>query len=180
MYAGWKDLTDDVEKFVGVATELAGATAGEVAVVAVNAKHAASAGQLQAWCGVGKTVAMMGSSGVGKSTLLNSLFGDAVQATGAVRADDAKGRHTTTQRSLHLLPSGGLVLDSPGIRELQIGDAMPGIQDLFTDIDELALGCRFSNCRHLREPNCAVRAALAAGQLDSDRLASFHKLRSGD
>ena len=105
-------------------------------------------------------------------------MGYAVQATGSVRTDDAKGRHTTTERSLHLLPNGGLVLDSPGIRELQIGDAVQGVQDLFTDIADLAEHCRFSNCRHLREPKCAVLAAVRAGELDEARLASFRKLQA--
>ncbi len=123
----------------------------------------------------GKTVALLGSSGVGKSTLINALLGIERQKVGEVGALD-KGRHTTTQRELILVPSGGLLLDTPGLREIQIWDAGSGIEETFADVEEFAVGCRFGDCRHQAEPGCAVRAAVEGGGLTPDRLASFHKL----
>ena len=124
----------------------------------------------------GRTVALMGSSGVGKSTLVNALAGSEVEATRAIREDDARGRHTTTRRHLVRLPGRGLILDTPGMRELGLADDDGGLDATFADIDELAAGCRFSDCRHEREPGCAVRGAIDAGALDPARLASRRKL----
>ncbi len=124
----------------------------------------------------GRTVALLGSSGVGKSTLLNHLMGTPRQATGDVRAHDGRGRHTTSRRELFPLPGGGLVLDTPGLRELQLWDGA-GIDRTFADIDELAGACRFSDCRHEGEPGCAVRQAAASGRLAPERLENFRKLR---
>lgn len=174
------DLCEDAESFVAQAQALQDGAVGKVPVVTVNATDMTSADALAPWCNTGVTVALMGSSGVGKSTLLNSLLGDSVQTTGAIREEDGKGRHTTTDRSLHLLPGGGLVLDSPGIRELQISDAEQGVQDLFDDIAELALHCRFNDCQHQHEPKCAVLLALQQGRLDPQRFASYCKLQAGD
>ncbi|MEM7220853.1 MAG: ribosome small subunit-dependent GTPase A [Pseudomonadota bacterium] len=145
-------------------------------VIALDATRSSVVDALAPWCRSGQTVALVGSSGVGKSTLVNSLLGQAVQATGAIREDDAKGRHTTTARSLHLLPGGGMVLDSPGMRELKLADVRDGIDALFDDIDTIARGCRFNDCGHDTEPGCAVQAALAAGQIDERRFANFQKL----
>ncbi len=131
---------------------------------------------LAAWCGVGQTVALLGSSGVGKSTLTNTLLGGGSLRTDAVRADDDKGRHTTTGRILHHLPSGGWLLDSPGMRELQLVDVASGIDSVFDDILSLAENCRFRDCRHETEPGCAVRAAIEAGTFDESRLKRYRKL----
>ncbi len=122
------------------------------------------------------TVALLGSSGVGKSTLINALEGSALQETGEVRGD-GKGRHTTTFRQLIRLSSGGLIIDTPGMRELQLWDSQSGLADTFGDVDELAGQCRFSDCRHQGEPACAVAEAIASGQLPEDRLLSYQKLQ---
>jgi ribosome biogenesis GTPase len=122
----------------------------------------------------GKTVAFIGSSGVGKSTLINKLLGNEVLATQEIRADD-KGRHTTTHRQLLVLPGGGVVIDTPGMRELQIAGA--DLSSSFADIEELAAHCRFNDCRHESEPQCAVRKAIAEGTLSSQRLESYKKLQ---
>ena len=147
-----------------------------LAAVTVNALDTESVAVLTEWCGVGKTVALLGSSGVGKSTLVNTLLGETTQGTQPIRADDAKGRHTTTHRSLHLLPSGGLLLDTPGMRELQLADCEQGVEETFAEIVELAHRCRFSDCTHESEPGCAVRAAIDAGTLGERRLISYQKL----
>jgi ribosome biogenesis GTPase len=174
------DLCEDAAGYVAQAEALQGGAVGKVPVLSVNATQLSSADVLAPWCNEGVTVALMGSSGVGKSTLLNSLLGDSIQTTGAIREEDGKGRHTTTDRSLHLLPGGGLVLDSPGIRELQISDAEQGVQDLFDDIAGLAMHCRFNDCQHRQEPKCAVQQALQQGRLDPQRFASYCKLQAGD
>jgi len=145
-------------------------------VVAINGLDHDSVEQLKPWCGEGDTIAVLGSSGVGKSTLINTLMGEAAQKTKAIRADDDKGRHTTTGRSLHLLSSGGLLLDTPGMRELQLADCEHGIEDTFAEITQLATQCKFVDCQHESEPGCAVLAAVEAGTLDERRLANYHKL----
>ena len=122
------------------------------------------------------TVALLGSSGVGKSTLINALAGSEVRETAAVRRD-GKGRHTTTHRQLLRRPCGGLVIDTPGMRELQLWDSQAGLADTFCDIDELKTECRFSDCRHASEPGCAVAAAVTQGLLSQDRLQSYQKLQ---
>jgi ribosome biogenesis GTPase len=120
-------------------------------------------------------VALIGSSGVGKSTLINRLLGAARQEVGEVREDD-KGRHTTTHRELFVLPRGGLVIDTPGMRELGLMESEEGLRTAFVDIEELAAGCRFSDCRHEREPGCAVQEAIRDGRLAPGRLENYRKL----
>jgi ribosome biogenesis GTPase len=132
--------------------------------------------KLAPWCDIGKTIALMGSSGVGKSTLVNTLLGEKVQLTGAIREDDGKGRHITTGRSIHLMPQGGLLLDTPGLRELQLTDCDEGVNSTFAEITSLAEHCRFANCRHDNEPGCAVQDAISQGELHARRLSSYHKL----
>ena len=126
----------------------------------------------------GLTLAFVGSSGVGKSSLINRLARDAELPTGEVREKDAKGRHTTTRRELVLAPSGALIIDTPGMRELQLWDADEALEEAYSDITEIALRCRFTSCRHEEEPGCAVRAALADGTLPPERLASYRKLKA--
>ncbi len=166
------DLCDDAMAYMAKARALG----APLDVITVNSLAAESVRQLETWCTSGTTVAFLGSSGVGKSTLVNTLLGNAQQRTKAVRADDDKGRHTTTSRSLHLLPSGGLLLDTPGMRELQLADCEHGVEETFADITEQARGCRFTDSRHQGEPGCAVRAFIEAGVLEERRLASYAKL----
>jgi ribosome biogenesis GTPase len=148
-------------------------------VVTLNAKSPEAAQVLAPWCGPGQTVALVGSSGVGKSTLLNTLAnktGEDAQATGSIREDDAKGRHTTTARSLHTTQAGGCVIDTPGIRTLHISDVAAGLDMLFAEITELAPECKFRDCTHGHEPGCAVQAGIAAGSVTPERLDRWRKL----
>jgi ribosome biogenesis GTPase len=133
--------------------------------------------QLDADLQPGKTIALVGSSGVGKSTLTNYLLGSEQQLTQIVRADDSRGRHTTTHRELLRLPSGALLIDTPGMRELQLWHSGSGLQETFTDIATLAADCKFRDCQHDSEPGCAVQAAISAGQLSRKRLQSYQKLQ---
>ena len=166
------DLVDDVSPWVDAVRALSASLAVEVA----SGLDPSSLDGLRAWCRSGSTLALLGSSGVGKSTLLNGLVGASVQDTGAARADDDRGRHTTSSRSLHRLPGGAWMLDAPGMRELGLVDAADGVRETFDVIAELAAGCRFADCAHDGEPGCAVQAAIDAGSLDAERLKRFHKL----
>jgi ribosome biogenesis GTPase / thiamine phosphate phosphatase len=151
--------------------------AADVRIFAINAKSAASVEPLIAYLKRGDTAVLVGSSGVGKSTLTNTLLGEARQATAAVREHDSRGRHTTTHRALIALPSGGCLIDTPGMRELKLtGDEVLD-EGQFADIDALAQECRFGDCGHQSEPGCAVRAALADGRLDPERWHNYLKLR---
>ncbi len=150
-----------------------------LAVVAVNAKTGDAVTALAPWCGSGQTIALVGSSGVGKSTLLNTLAAkpaEEAQPTGGIREDDAKGRHTTTTRSLHAIEGGGWAIDTPGMRNLHLSDVQAGLDMLFSEITELAPKCRFRDCTHAHEPGCEVQAAVAAGLIDPVRLGRWRKL----
>jgi ribosome biogenesis GTPase / thiamine phosphate phosphatase len=142
----------------------------------VSAPHGDGVETVRSHVPHGRTAALLGSSGVGKSTLVNALVGKELLATREVR-DDGRGRHTTSQRQLVPLPDGGLVLDTPGMRELQLWDAESGLDAVFDDVESLAANCRFGDCAHRREPGCAVRAALANGTLDLERFQSWCKLQ---
>lgn len=169
------DLVDEAGDFVAAASAL---TPG-ILVEALDARDPAQVDVLRPWCEAGQTVALLGSSGVGKSTLINTLTGEH-QETRAVREDDQRGRHTTTARSMHRLPSGGWLVDTPGMRELQLVDVGDALDDVFSEIAALALECRFADCSHETEPACAVQDAVESGQLDADRLRRYRKLQSED
>ena len=145
-------------------------------VEAINCLDPESVHQLSPWIKEGTTIAVLGSSGVGKSTLINTLLGEDRQSTGGIREDDDKGRHTTTRRSLIALDAGGLILDTPGMREIQMADCKEGIATTFSDIEAYANQCKFSNCQHQTEPGCAVQKAVGTGEIDQRRLNNYLKL----
>ncbi|RYE50601.1 MAG: ribosome small subunit-dependent GTPase A [Hyphomicrobiales bacterium] len=168
------DLTDRPEDR---AREAANLVPG-LMVECLDARAPSQVARLMAWCGQGRTVALLGSSGVGKTTLVNSLTGGSQLTTGAVRADDDKGRHTTTARALHRLPSGGWLIDTPGMRELQLADTKAGLDGLFADIITLTAQCRYADCRHEVEPGCAIKMAIETGAIDPGRLQRWRKLKA--
>jgi len=169
------DLATDAEDYRQRAQRLSPlATA-----VAINACDPEDVARLEPWCRNGQTLALVGSSGVGKTTIQNSLTGIA-DATQGIREDDAKGRHTTTSRALRPTLAGGWLIDTPGMRELRLTDAADGIDQVFADITELANACRFSDCRHETEPGCAVLSAIEDGRLDPARFARWQKLQRED
>lgn len=153
------------------------AVAPGAAVVPLSALGREGLDALAPWLAPGRTVALIGSSGVGKSTLVNALLGVERQATAAVREDDSRGRHTTSHRELIALPGGALLLDTPGMRELQLWGDEDGLGEAFPDVAALAAECRFRDCRHEQEPGCAVLAAAASGALDAARFESWRKLQ---
>ena len=164
----------------GAAPFLADATAcaGDIPVFAISSRTGDGLDQLAPYVIPRHTLAFIGSSGVGKSSLVNALAGEEMMPTLEVRDWDSKGRHTTTERELIRLPSGALVIDTPGMREIGMWEADTGIADSFADIEKLVAGCRFSDCRHDTEPDCAVKAALASGELSTERWLAYCRLKA--
>jgi ribosome biogenesis GTPase / thiamine phosphate phosphatase len=151
--------------------------AGDVPIHVVSPKHGQGLDQVASYLPAGKTGALLGSSGVGKSTIINRLVGRDVQKTRDIRESDSKGRHTTTHRELVFLPNAGFMIDTPGMRELQLWDVRQAVSETFDDIEALAAECRFDDCRHRDEPKCAVKAAVEGGRLPLARLESYLKLQ---
>ncbi|MDB4853880.1 ribosome small subunit-dependent GTPase A [Planktomarina temperata] len=170
------DLTTEASDFAAQAQSIS----PQLSVVCLDARSPEAIELLRPWCQAGQTVAFLGSSGVGKSTLTNSLAGNEAIATQDVRTSDDKGRHTTTGRQLHILPSGCAVLDTPGMREIQLTDVSVGLEETFADLHALKQNCRFNDCAHKTEPGCAVQAAVASGEVDVLRLQRWLKLVAED
>lgn len=170
-----RDLCGDPYDFIAQAE----AIRRDVPVLAVNAMAEGDLTNVASWCGKGQTAALVGSSGVGKSTLLNGLTGSR-DATAGIREDDARGRHTTTHRSLRPMTNGGWLIDTPGMRALRLHDAAEGIEAVFDDLTALAAQCRFTDCHHDGEPGCAVQVAIDTGQVTPDRLDRWRKLQAED
>jgi ribosome biogenesis GTPase len=166
------DLAQNPEDFA----QAAGKLLPGLMVETLDARDSNMASRLAQWCASGDTVALVGSSGVGKSTLINTLTATQAAVTQGIRADDDKGRHTTTGRALHRLPSGGWLVDTPGMREIQLTDVGAGLDDVFAEVLAIAANCRFRDCRHQSEPGCAINAAIAAGTLDAGRVKRWRKL----
>lgn len=190
----WDTMEDDDDEFDGAAaldmyvqqaesiamaiTDTATTTnKKKIPVVVLDARFSEPLEQLAEWCQPGQTVAFVGSSGVGKSTLVNALMGTTVATTADIHLDSGQGRHTTTTRQLHFIKNNGCaILDSPGLRELQLVEASVGVDLVFGDLVALATQCRFTDCRHEREPGCAIQSALEAGDIDDERVARWEKL----
>ena len=168
-----RDLCDDADARAAAVR----AVSGRAEVIVTSAKDGSGVDALWRWLTARRTGAILGSSGAGKSTLANALLGRDALRTGEVRAHDQRGQHTTTRRELVVLPSGAMLIDTPGMRELQLWDVSRGLDAAFEDVVEVAARCRFRDCAHGKEPGCAVREALAAGVLDGARYASWEKLR---
>jgi ribosome biogenesis GTPase / thiamine phosphate phosphatase len=167
------DLVDSVEPFI----EQVEAIAQGVPILAVSAKRPETMRVLRDRLSTGRTAALLGSSGVGKSSIANALIGDELLRTREVRASDSRGRHVSTTRQLLILPGGGILIDTPGMRELQLWDTGDSLASTFADIEALALNCRFRDCRHSGEPDCAVTQAVTDGTLPDGRLESYRKLQ---
>lgn len=168
------DLSEDID----AAREAVSSIAFGADVLVTSAARGAGIADVAACLGHGRTAALIGPSGSGKSTLVNALAGEIVQETRQVRVSDGRGRHTTVSRELITLPDGGLIIDTPGLRAVGMWDSAEGLAQAFSDIEELARGCRFRDCRHEGEPGCAVKAAVEGGELPERRLTSFRELQA--
>lgn len=171
------DLCDDPQAQVAEIADEIGTGATDCPVLAVSTRQGLGLDALLAQVKPGETCVLIGSSGVGKSSLVNAFLNEDRMATQAIREADDQGRHTTSHRELILLPGGGMIVDTPGIREVGLIDAEEGVSTVFDDIERLPQDCKFSDCSHANEPGCAVRAALESGALDPDRWAHFQKLK---
>lgn len=167
----------DVAQNLDAAVDEIRAVAAGTPVHAVSARNRQGLDVIEPYLGSGRTGALLGSSGAGKSTLVNALVGEDLIKTQDVRASDSRGRHTTRHRHLILLPRGGLLIDTPGMRELQFWGASEGVAETFDDVESLAAGCHFSDCRHREEPRCAVKLAVEQGTLPAERLVNYLKLQ---
>ncbi len=168
------DLTDDPLPYILEASRVAEG----VRLCIISAKTGYGMNELSPFLQKGKTLVFLGSSGVGKSSLVNALAGETIMNEGGIREDDSKGRHTTTARQLILLKNGVMIIDTPGMRELGMWDVSEGLEEAFSDVEALAQCCRFRDCRHETEPGCAVQEAIRSGELDERRLASYKKIKT--
>ena len=168
------DLADDPDAYIAKAE----ATARGIEVYPVSAKTGEGIAALGKYFAPGKTSVFLGSSGIGKSTLVNALAGEEIMTTNGIREDDSKGRHTTTYRQLVMLKSGAMIIDTPGMRELGMWDVSTGLGEAFDDVEQFLRKCKFSDCRHETEPGCAVKAAIADGLLSPERWANYLELKS--
>lgn len=168
------DLTDDYLPYILETSRVAPG----VKTLIVSSKTGYGMEELEPYLKKGKTLVFLGSSGVGKSSLVNALAGEEIMDTSGIRKDDSKGRHTTTHRELIMLKSGVMIIDTPGMRELGMWDVTEGLGDAFGDIEELARRCRFRDCRHESEPGCAVRRAIENGELSESRYESYKKIKT--
>jgi ribosome biogenesis GTPase len=170
------DLASDAE--IDQAATSAHTTARDLDVLVTSARSGRGIDALRAYAHPNRTVALIGASGTGKSTLVNEMVGRDEQAVGEVRASDQRGRHTTTSRDLVLIPGGGVLIDTPGLRSVALWGSDDGFSRVFSDIADLATHCRFHDCAHGAEPDCAVQAAIARGELDAARLDHYRKLEA--
>lgn len=168
------DLCEDIDRVV---REVEKVTIGTTDILCVSSITEEGMDKVKRYLQFGETVVFIGSSGVGKSTLINVLLGEERQKVNDIRRDDDKGKHTTTYRELIVLPNGGIVIDTPGMREIQLLDEVDGIDDSFSDIKEISQQCKFSDCRHEKEPGCAVLNAIDSGIISKERLNNYNKLK---